>query len=123
VSKRILVVDDIHSNVMLMEAWLQAEGFDTSTAFSGAECLERLASEATDLVLLDVMMPVMDGTEVCRRIKANPAIAGIPVVLLTALNIEAARDAAAKAGANDFLVKPVSDDALLACLRKHLREP
>jgi len=74
-------------------------------------------------VLLDVMMPVMDGTEVCRRIKANPAIAGIPVVLLTALNIEAARDAAAKAGANDFLVKPVSDDALLACLRKHLREP
>jgi two-component system cell cycle response regulator len=123
VSKRVLVVDDIHSNVMLMEAWLQAEGFDTSTAFSGAECLERLASEAVDLVLLDVMMPVMDGTEVCRRIKANPAIAGIPVVLLTALNIEAARDAAAKAGANDFLVKPVSDEALLACLRKQLRAP
>lgn len=122
-SKRILVVDDIHSNVMLMEAWLQAEGFDTSTAFSGVECLDKLASEATDLVLLDVMMPVMDGTEVCRRIKSNPALASIPVVLLTALNIEAARDAAAKAGANDFLVKPVSDDALLACLRKHLREP
>ena len=77
---RVLVVDDILSNVKLLEAKLSAEYFEVITAFNGLECLSKMEAGAPDIVLLDVMMPGMDGFEVCRRIKGNPKTAHVPVV-------------------------------------------
>src|SRR5256885_16139337 len=83
---RVLVVDDILSNVKLLEAKLSAEYFEVVTAFNGLECLAKVAESAPDIVLLDVMMPGMDGFEVCRRIKSDPKTAHVPVVMVTALD-------------------------------------
>ena len=118
---RVLVVDDILSNVKLLEAKLTAEYFDVVTAFNGVDCLARLAETAPDIVLLDVMMPGMDGFEVCRRIKSNPKIAHVPVVMVTALDQPADRVAGLEAGADDFLTKPVDDAALFARVRSLVR--
>ncbi len=83
---RVLVVDDILSNVKLLEAKLTAEYFEVMTAFNGQECLSKMEQVVPDIVLLDVMMPGMDGFEVCRRIKSDPRIAHVPVVMVTALD-------------------------------------
>ena len=83
---RVLVVDDILANVKLLEARLSAEYFDVLTAYSGPEALERLQAERIDVVLLDVMMPGMDGFEVCRRIKSSPKTMHVPVIMVTALD-------------------------------------
>ena len=83
---RVLVVDDVPSNVKLLEAGLSAEYFEVITAFSGHECLIMVAEQDPDIVLLDVMMPDMDGMEVCRHIKSDPKTAHLPVVMVTALN-------------------------------------
>ncbi len=83
---RVLVVDDVLANVKLLEARLSAEYFDVVTAMSGAEALEICERAECDIVLLDVMMPDMDGFEVCRRLKSNPATHYIPVVMVTALD-------------------------------------
>ncbi len=96
---RVLVVDDIMSNVKLLEAKLSAEYFDVVTAFNGLECLARMAENVPDIVLLDVMMPGMDGFEVCRRIKSDPKIAHVPVVMVTALDQPSDRVAGLEAGA------------------------
>jgi len=118
---RVLVVDDIMSNVKLLEAKLTAEYFDVVTAFNGLECLARMEENVPDIVLLDVMMPGMDGFEVCRRIKSNPKIAHVPVVMVTALDQPADRVAGLEAGADDFLTKPVDDAALFARVRSLVR--
>ena len=83
---RVLVVDDIVANVKLLEAKLRAEYFEVVTAMNGPAALEIIQSEKPDIVLLDVMMPGMDGIEVCRRIKGNPQHNHIPVVMVTALD-------------------------------------
>src|SRR5579862_3118870 len=114
---RVLVVDDILSNVKLLEAKLTAEYFDVVTAFNGLECLAKVGESAPDIVLLDVMMPGMDGFEVCRRIKSDPNIAHVPVVMVTALDQPSDRVAGLQAGADDFLTKPVDDAALFARVR------
>ncbi len=118
---RVLVVDDILSNVKLLEAKLTAEYFDVVTAFNGLECLAKVAECAPDIVLLDVMMPGMDGFEVCRRIKSDPATAHVPVVMVTALDQPSDRVAGLEAGADDFLTKPVDDAALFARVRSLVR--
>src|SRR6202000_714651 len=118
---RVLVVDDILSNVKLLEAKLSAEYFDGVTAFNGQECLAKVAESAPDIVLLDVMMPGMDGFEVCRRIKADPKTAHVPVVMVTALDQPSDRVAGLGAGADDFLTKPVDDFALFARVRSLVR--
>ncbi|HEY1709238.1 MAG TPA: PleD family two-component system response regulator [Rhizomicrobium sp.] len=118
---RVLVVDDILSNVKLLEAKLSAEYFEVLTAFNGLECLAKMEPGAPDIVLLDVMMPGMDGFEVCRRIKSNPATAHIPVVMVTALDQPSDRVAGLEAGADDFLTKPVDDAALFARVRSLVR--
>src|SRR6201992_4061406 len=118
---RVLVVDDILSNVKLLEAKLTAEYFEVVSAFNGAEALARMAEHAPDIVLLDVMMPGMDGFEVCRRIKANPKTAHVPVVMVTALDQPSDRVAGLDAGADDFLTKPVDDAALFARVRSLVR--
>src|SRR6202451_868919 len=118
---RVLVVDDILSHVKLLEAKLTAEYFDVVTAFNGLECLTKVAETAPDIVLLDVMMPGMDGFEVCRRIKADPKTAHVPVVMVTALDQPSDRVAGLEAGADDFLTKPVDDAALFARVRSLVR--
>jgi two-component system cell cycle response regulator len=118
---RVLVVDDILSNVKLLEAKLTSEYFDVVTAFSGPEALGKMEECDPDIVLLDVMMPGMDGFEVCRRIKANPKTAHIPVVMVTALDQPSDRVAGLEAGADDFLTKPVDDAALFARVRSLVR--
>src|ERR1700759_4426526 len=118
---RVLVVDDILSNVKLLEAKLTAEYFEVMTAFNGLECLSRMEQIVPDIVLLDVMMPGMDGFEVCRRIKSNPRTAHVPVVMVTALDQPSDRVAGLEAGADDFLTKPVDDAALFARVRSLVR--
>jgi len=118
---RVLVVDDILSNVKLLEAKLTAEYFEVITAFNGMECLAKMEQGAPDIVLLDVMMPGMDGFEVCRRIKSNPRTAHVPVVMVTALDQPSDRVAGLEAGADDFLTKPVDDAALFARVRSLVR--
>src|ERR1700742_2529518 len=118
---RVLVVDDILSNVKLLEAKLTAEYFEVITAFNGMECLAKMEQGVPDIVLLDVMMPGMDGFEVCRRIKSNPRTAHVPVVMVTALDQPSDRVAGLDAGADDFLTKPVDDAALFARVRSLVR--
>ncbi len=118
---RILVVDDVAANVKLMEARLSAEYFDVVTAMSGVEALALCERSECDIVLLDVMMPDMDGFEVCRRLKSNPATHHIPVVMVTALDQPSDRVRGLEAGADDFLTKPVSDMALISRVRSLAR--
>jgi len=113
-SARILVVDDILPNVKLLEAKLSSEYYDVITATSGEDALRKVEQDNPDLVLLDVMMPGMDGFEVCRKIKSNPAVAHIPVVMVTALTDAVDKVRGLEAGADDFLSKPVNDIALMA---------
>jgi two-component system cell cycle response regulator len=121
VTARVLVVDDVSANVRLLEARLSAEYFDVTTATTGREALAIGDRAKCDVVLLDVMMPDMDGFEVCRRIKSNPSSHHIPVVLVTALDQPADRVKGLEAGADDFLTKPVSDIALVARVRSLAR--
>ncbi|WP_237154195.1 PleD family two-component system response regulator [Oryzibacter oryziterrae] len=118
---RILVVDDIAANVRLLEARLTAEYFDVHTATSGAEALDMLEHSPFDIVLLDVMMPGMDGFEVCRRIRANPKTTHVPVIMVTALDQVADRVNGLEAGADDFLTKPVSDVQLITRVKSLVR--
>ncbi|MCQ8782501.1 PleD family two-component system response regulator [Mangrovibrevibacter kandeliae] len=120
-SARILIVDDLEINVKLMAARLAAEYFDVLTAASGPEALQICLREPLDLVLLDVMMPDMDGYEVCRRLKGDPRTAHLPVVLLTALDGMADRVTGLEAGADDFLTKPVRDLQLFSRVKSLTR--
>lgn len=118
---RVLVVDDIAANVKLLEAKLAAEYFDVITAANGFDALKIAAAQSPDIVLLDVMMPGMDGFEVCRRLKADPKTAHVPVVMVTALDQPSDRVAGLEAGADDFLTKPVNDIALFARVKSLIR--
>ena len=120
-SARILVVDDVEVNVRLLEAKLSSEYFTVITASSGAAALKLAHSEHPDIILLDVMMPEMDGFEVCRRLKAEPQTADIPVVMVTALSEVSDRVRGLQAGADDFLTKPVNDLALVSRVRSLTR--
>ena len=118
---RVLVVDDIHANVKLLEAKLTAEYFDVVTALSGPEALAICERGEADIVLLDVMMPGMNGFDVCRRLKEGANTAHIPVVMVTALDQPSDRLKGLDAGADDFLTKPLDDTALFARVRSLVR--
>jgi len=118
---RILVVDDIEANVRLLEAKLTAEYYDVLSACDGPTALAMAASEKPDIVLLDVMMPGMDGFEVCRRLKEDPLTRHIPVVLITALDGRADRINGLEAGADEFLNKPIDDVMLFSRVRSLTR--
>ncbi len=118
---RILVVDDVAANARLLEARLGQEYYDVRTAPCGADALAAARAWQPDLVLLDVMMPDMDGYEVCRRIKGGTATRHIPVVMVTALQEAGERIAGLEAGADDFLTKPVDFETLLARVKSLVR--
>lgn len=120
-SARVLVVDDILPNVKLLEAKLTSEYYDVLTATSGLEALEKIEKEKPDIILLDVMMPGMDGFEVCTRIKDNPSMAHIPVVMVTALTDVQDKVRGLESGADDFLSKPINDIALMSRVRSLVR--
>lgn len=118
---RVLVVDDIPANVKLLETHLLAEYFEVLTAEDGMTALDICDKTQVDLILLDIMMPGIDGFEVCRRLKANPKTVNIPVVMVTALDQPEDRVEGLKCGADDFLTKPVNNMQLMARVKSLLR--
>ena len=118
---RILVVDDVEANVRLLEAKLTIEYYDVLTCTDGATALSLAEAEQPDIILLDVMMPGMDGFETCRRLKADPSTKHIPVVLVTALDGRQDRIKGLEAGADDFVTKPIDDVVLFARVKSLVR--
>jgi len=121
VTARILVVDDVPTNVKLLEARLMAEYFQVLTATNGHDALKICAEGQVDIVLLDIMMPQMDGFEVCRRLKEDDSTMHLPVVMVTALDEPEYRVKGLEAGADDFLTKPVNDLALVTRVKSLVR--
>ena len=118
---RILIVDDMPANVKLLEDLLGFHGYDVEAATSGEEALAAIRERTPDLVLLDVLMPGMSGYEVCRKVRADPTLAMLPVVMVTALEDREERVKGLDAGADDFLSKPINPPELVARVRSLLR--
>lgn len=120
-SARILVVDDVAFNVKLLEIKLKQAYYDIITATNGKEALAKIKEQSPDLILMDVMMPDIDGFEATRRIKAQAEYAHIPVIMITALSAQDDKITGLLAGADDFLTKPINENALLLRVRSLLR--
>jgi two-component system cell cycle response regulator len=118
---RILIVDDVATNRIVMKVKLAQACYSVEQADSGAVALRAARENRPDLIILDVLMPDMSGLEVCRRIKADPETADIPVLLVTTLSDRASKMAGLEAGADDFLTKPVDEVTLLARVRSLIR--
>jgi DNA-binding response OmpR family regulator len=118
---KILIVDDEPFNVDYLEQVLEDLGYVTVSAANGQEALAKVADEAPDLILLDVMMPIMDGFTVCRILKDHDETRLIPIIIMTALDAVADRVQGIKAGADDFLTKPVHEEELLARIETALK--
>ena len=118
---RILVVDDQRSNVEMIAGVLQARGYDVVTAADGEAAMEQVRAASPDIVVSDILMPGMDGYDLCRRLRADPATALLPVVLVTSLDPQGERMKGIEAGADDFLAKPLNWEELFAKVRSLLR--
>jgi DNA-binding response OmpR family regulator len=118
--QKILLIDDSSVNNLLLQNILEDEGFEVQTAFSGKEGLEKIDNDKPDLVVLDIMMPRMDGFEVLNKIISNPVAKDIPVIMLTAKKDSKDEEMALKMGAVDYLTKPVDIEHTLQRIRKFL---
>ena len=112
----VLAVDDIPLNLLLVQKMLSRFNFRVRTASGGQQALDAVAQEKPDLILLDLMMPVIDGFEVIRRLRADPATAGIRIVILSALNSQEDVVKGFNTGADDFIMKPIIMEKLLTCV-------
>jgi CheY-like chemotaxis protein len=117
----VLIADDNEQNVELMQAYLDEVGCRVLAAYDGEETLAAVAREKPDLILLDIMMPKLSGFEICRKLKADPATAGIPICMVTALTEFGDIERAVEAGTDDFLSKPVNRWELLTRVRSLLK--
>ena len=116
----VMVVDDDPDTVLILARHVQREGYTVIEATSGFECLRILRDRPVDVILLDLMMPEMDGFEVCRALKANPATADIPIIMITARDDLEARAEGMRLGVGDFLAKPVFRRQLANRIRSQL---
>ena len=119
--KRILLVEDTATMIMLEKMLLAGEGFEITTAGNGVEGLKKIEASAPDLVLLDIMMPEMDGIEMCRQLKNNPETAEIPVIMVTTQGEPERVEQAFEAGCDDFVTKPIDKIELLEKIRSFLK--
>ena len=117
---KVLVVDDEISITQILEFSIGAEGYDVITAANGEEAIEKARREQPDLIILDIMMPRIDGYEACRILKANPLTKNIPVVLLTAKGRDIDKRLGYEVGATDYIVKPFSPSKLIGRIQKLL---
>ncbi len=118
---QILIVDDNAANLDILETRLAAHGYDIITASDGAEGLALAMERKPDLILLDIMMPKMDGIEVCRRLKSEPSLPFIPIILVTAKAEAEDVVAGLEAGGDEYLTKPVDQKSLVARVKSMLR--
>ena len=118
---KILIVDDLSVNVQLQKTVLSAKGYEVAVARNGLEALQKVELDPPDLILLDIMMPTMDGFEVCKRLKNNEGTRFIPIIIVTALDEVEDKIKGIEAGADDFIIKPFNKHELLARVKSLLR--
>jgi DNA-binding response OmpR family regulator len=119
-AKKILIADDAEDVKLVVQLFLESKGFDILTAYDGLDALDKARNDRPDLILLDVMMPVLDGFDVCKKLKADPKTASIPVVMLSASAQAESKQRGMEAGAEDYLVKPFQPEALDALIHQIL---
>ena len=115
--KTVIVVDDDHRNIFSLKNALAKEGMNVITAENGVECLNKMAVDSVDIILMDIMMPVMDGYETMKHIRAMENQQDIPIIALTAKAMKGDREKCLEAGANDYISKPMKLDQLLSAMR------
>jgi two-component system, OmpR family, alkaline phosphatase synthesis response regulator PhoP len=121
-AKKVLIADDEEDVKAVLQMFLQARGYEVITAFDGLDAMDQVKREKPDVVLLDIMMPLIDGFEVCRKLKADPETQQIPVIMLSAAGHAGSIQKGLEVGAVDYLVKPYEPDQLLKLLQKILPE-
>ncbi len=119
-SKKILVVDDEELTTELAKTFLEKHGFDVIIAFDGEEGLSKAQAEKPDLILLDVMLPTMDGFAVCKKLKESDDFKNTPILMFTAKGLSSDIEKGQSVGADEYIIKPFSGKALVATIRKHL---
>ena len=117
-AERILVVDDQRTNAEMVSGLLRNLGYEVDVALDGEAALDQVRSKGTDLVISDILMPRMDGYELCRRLRANPATALLPVILVTSADPQTERVKGIEAGADDFIARPVNWAELFARVKR-----
>ena len=120
--QKILVIEDEPSATRLVGYILEQEGYQVDTAANGLEGIRKIQEEEVDLVILDVMLPGLDGFEVCYRVRAEPRTAGLPIIMLSAKVQEIDKATGLRAGANEYLTKPADPDEVLAAVKALLGE-
>lgn len=118
--KKILIIDDYPETVDLLRAVLEGEGYDVTFSYSGIEGLNRARKDQPDLVLLDVLLPKIDGYKICKMLKFDERYKEIPVIILTSRASELDREKGLRVGANDYLFKPFDIPALLEIIKNNL---
>lgn len=117
--KKILIVEDTDTVQIMMRRWVSNAGFDVAVAHDGREALEKVKEEIPDMVLLDVMMPEMNGFEVCRKMRSIEAMKKTPIIIVTGLPSSADSVDARMSGANEVLIKPVLEKELVARIKHY----